>query len=254
MAALAIDRLRLHVSTAAEGDFTGFPYVGSLPTPENQQVWVINEAGRLLFMHPWSFRERPPLGLDFTADQAYVELPSDFGELLSCVHGETLTNGIQLTTLHQINQMRAYTTSVSGLGYWAAISQPFVDSSSGMGVTGHRPRLELYPTPSADETDALTITYRADWIDFDGSREYAPVPVRFEPLFAQYIRAVVRGYSRDARAETLMDEVARVEESSIFKSARKADTWQPDYGPLSGGHMNSGYASYWGDESVANPS
>lgn len=111
---LDLARLRNYVSVSLDD--------GSVHSDLDQDE-IINLAGRLFFSsHPWNFRYRPPIKTQLTADQSYIELPEDFGELVAY---QTDNNyGLQLTTPQAIANLRVTSVTVTQNYYWGTLIQP----------------------------------------------------------------------------------------------------------------------------------
>lgn len=195
---------------------------------------IINEAGRYLYnCHQWKFRERPPATVNFVASQAYVELPEDFGELVSYTMTSGLTRGLQLTTFRELAQLQASDVSASDY-FWAAISHPEQTQDS---KDMPKPRLEIWPTPTSSETGAITIWYRAEWLELEDDADKANVPKWAVSLLTILVRTFAQGYEE----EGLIERLNAFEGSAILDRFRAKDGMiQPDYGPLGVGAVGSG--------------
>ncbi len=150
---LTLTVLENHVKQGIEG-VTTLPQSISL-------VDCINFAGRWFFsINPWNFRDRPPVLLSLRKDIPYMDLPSDFGEQLGYQMSDGLNFGITFTTIQQLMHLRATTVTVSQNYYWGSIVQP---SQPAPNLPMPPPRVEIWPTPAADQEDLVSIAYRAKW-------------------------------------------------------------------------------------------
>lgn len=198
---------------------------------------IINEAGRFLCtMHQWKFLERPPATLDFTASTAYVPLPADFMELIAYTYASALTSAFQLTTFQSLASLRAANLNATAV-YYGCIVQPTQAATTSAPPIA---RLELYPTPAASVTGALSVWYRAGWTEFAGGAAttvIANIPTWAETLLVTLVRNFARGYEED-RLEELLAEVVN---GPFFQMAKDRDGLiQPDYGQL---NMQRGFNS-----------
>lgn len=190
---------------------------------------MVNEAGRRVSMaHPWKHLERPPTTLDLTISTAYIALPAEFSHLVAYEAAPSLGRCLNLTTYQGLAEMRARLITTTG-AYFGAIVQPTQSSAS---TAQSVPRLEIWPTPSASVTAAFTVWYRAKWTELSGDTDVANVPLWFEPLLVQFVRAVAKGYEE----EDIDDRIDRILGGGTFAQAIEHDGQiQPDYGPLEGG-------------------
>lgn len=196
----------------------------------------INEAGRYLFgMHSWHWRSRPPADLAFVADQAYVAMPSDFGfgEIVSLTMTDSVTYGIELTTPQVVEEMRADNV-LSPTMYWAALVYPTQASTSAAPGSA---RLEVYPTPSSSDADAIQLVYRSGWVELSSSSAVANVPSAFDFLLVDLVRAFAQYYlTRDRSA------IEAIEDSAMLRRLKRMDgAAQTDLGKTEGGILQHVY-------------
>lgn len=191
---------------------------------------IVNEAGRYLFsMYAWKWRVRPPAAVDFVADQQYVDLPPDFGfgEVVNVVMSDTLAFGTVQATVDEIAWYRAQTISSPSYYYWALVYPSQHDNDS----AADRARLEVYPTPDADSTGAMTVTYRAGWKPLADHDAVANVPPAYDRLLRKMTRAFAVDYATGSGR--IVEEIERSTELQRLKDAD--DRIQSDFGPMRGG-------------------
>ena len=196
---------------------------------------VINQAGKFFYsMHGWQFRERPPASLSFIADEEYIDLPPDFGEMIAYQTSDGLNQGIQFTTSKVVAERRSTSVVVSQNYYWAAIVQPRQLNKK---EAPPPPRIELWPTPSATSADALKVWYRSSWPELDDDDDVADVPWYAEFIFVQIVRAFAEGFGEEYVAgNDVHDRLERLFESRAMRSAMESDgSLAPEYGALAGG-------------------
>jgi hypothetical protein len=126
------------------------------------------------------------------------------------------------------------------------------------GLDGGRPepRLDLWPTPTADLVDAITLVYRAGWEHLDEDTHLVSVPEWLEGAYLQLVRAHARGYERED-VRTMADLVAEVMGGPHMVAAiDRDDQMQSDFGPLMGGateSMRDGSVPFWNFTGVSDP-
>lgn len=203
-------------------------------SPELSHLDVLNEAGEFLFgLHPWKFLERGAATLAFVADQTYVDLPSDFREVIGYNTTEGVTGNIEMTTHQALVEMRTVGLSYSWTTYVAVTH--YVDAA---GVP--QPKFEVYPTPTAADANALTIFYRAGWVRLTDDSDVIPIPDYMRSLYLAIVRAFAQGYEHDNEATVDMRLAPIVGNGRVkpplLKAAIERDAHvQPDYGMIEHG-------------------
>lgn len=217
--ALTLAQLRSHAT---------FAVGGSIPTDIGVDA-VVNFAGRHLYtMHKWRWAERPLSSLGFTADQSYVALPSDLLQITGAWAGADLSSSFRLVTPHEIAERRKGSTVTTGEYVGAMVWPTQTNQTTAMGA----PRLEIHPTPAANVTAAISLMYRAKWIELTDAAHIANVPEWIDPLLSELVSACARGFIEDRRSE-LLDQVAM---GSTFRNAVTTDIQQqPEYGEVRNG-------------------
>jgi hypothetical protein len=199
---------------------------------------ILNEAGRwLTSCHNWKWRERVPVTLDLAATQSYVILPDDFGEIQG--RGVFGTNGlvtffrlVDMTTLQEFRTMGVLDRSWSYIGCIAYPSAP-------VGGPPPRPRLEIWPAPDADMDDALTLIYRAGWVDRTANTDHFDLPSFMESLLVEAVTEFFLGNVEWAQ-EKLSDRLAALMGGGLFQTAMLADgRIQSRYGAMRGGMVEA---------------
>ena len=117
--------------------------VGETHDPRIDVHRIIENAGMYLFsMHPWGWRRRPPVALDFIANQSWVTLPLDFGlgKIVGVSMNDNVTYRVQTTTLSDVEFRRSTTILSPSFYYVAPAWAPQETSPSARGARG-----EVYP-------------------------------------------------------------------------------------------------------------
>lgn len=105
------------------------------------------------------------------------------------------------------------------------------------GSDGGRPeaRLEIWPTPTADDAGALTVFYRRGWHTLDQDEEEVSIPEWLESVYLALVRAHARGYVREDVAD-LNTRVAAIRTGPLMRAAVQRDAEiQAEFGVLEGG-------------------
>ena len=165
-----------------------------------------------------------------------IALPSDFGNIIDIQPTQGLTNSFNLTDVGFINQLRTNEVAVGNFRYWGASTRgnnydQGLETSAGQGAW----RLEIYPTPTATEYNALTMYYRAGWRPVENDTDTINIPQYCESLMRMIVRAFARGYEEDDVA-SMHARLMEIQQSPMFMNARRRDgDMQPTLGQMSGG-------------------
>lgn len=158
-----------------------------------------------------------------------VALPTDLRDIVH-IASTSLSSlgGVTLTTIGHILEMRRSSASITAATgyYWGAV----VYSGS-----TPKPILEIYPSPAANATGALRITYRARWAELTSDTGQIDVPDFVQDLFLFIARAYAAGYVRND-VGSIHARLAEIQAGPIFLAATRSDgAVQPYYGQLRGG-------------------
>ncbi len=225
---------------------------GGLPD-DLDPLAIINEAGRtLVTLHPWKWLYRPPVSLAQVTGQEWMDLPTDFGSIVSLEFTLGLTRFIVQTTPAQIQEYRSNLITVPAYTLYTTVLYT-VDPTTGAST----PRLEIFPTPSQDDADACRLVYQATWVDIvDSDTVVAITPDWMDPIFIQLIRATGRGFFNEDQG-TMSRRLQDVLSSPLWRAAieRDSDT-QPEFGQLRHGWLTTTqkYLPYTLRTQVAPPS
>jgi len=202
---------------------------------------IVNQAGNYLFTKAWRFRERTARPLSIVANQDWIALPSDADEIVSLIAKGGLGWRIELTTPDQIEVFRnTLAPQVLDSVYYAAMSRPWAEANGttplAAGTAFPAVRLDIYPTPVANQPDAMIMRYRAGWTpvsEDNGSvtpiTYIMPVPSYVEALLIAYCRAFAVSYEDEGLAARLIE----IDNGPILNAAAIKDgIAQRDYGRL----------------------
>lgn len=189
---------------------------------------IINLAGQALVnMASWNWLQRPAVSLNLVASQTWIALPADLSEISDVKASGSLP--VELTDLRELNDYRMLRRSIPGGFVLALAFQP--DTLTGAVV----PRLEVFPTPTANQANALLLDYSAGWLTVtpEGSAgNPIPVPAYCEPLFFEVLEAVAKGIEENGSAP-VTPRMEAIRAGTVFRDAVAADAaLQPSRGYL----------------------
>lgn len=156
-------------------------------------------------------------------DFDHIRMPSDFGAITSIDATDSLIREIYPTTLSHLLNLRTNPIEVTTWYYWVANNHVLLDNG------GMAPILEIWPTPSAKESGAITFFYRGTWNNI-GDGDMVPIPDFAIDYFIAIVRAFARGYEEEDQAtvdQRLMalsrGELARV--CKRFDGMQQSNMW-----------------------------
>lgn len=192
---------------------------------------ILNNAGRYMTnQHAWKWRQRT-VDADWTAGQAFVNLPAAVGQDPEIIHTEanSLTETFSWTTPEEMAALRGDAIVPVGFHTWGVLTLP--DSTQTY-------RIEIYPTPASNKTGAISIWYRKGWNEYTvgvNGADTPDMPTFMETLLMEYVRAFALGYW-DEQVRTNNSRLAEIASGPIFKMCKRSDSVsQPDYGPIING-------------------
>ena len=246
--------------TGGTGGRKGFYIVdGGGPAPET------GTGGTYLLVehNPLMYNTGPIANADLTNNDITctvhcnrIQLPKDFAELIAINSSSGLLNNVQLTSYEDLLQKKASSFNAgTGSTYWAAVGHSRDRVGSNVATTGSNPfgsaeevtpSLEIWPSPTVNETAAITIYYRAGW-PFDlyslaNTHDYMGlrIPRYLEALFIQIVRAFAQGYE-DTDVSMLDQRLTSLLNGALFNTAVKRDaSVQPHYGTIQHGAVSGG--------------
>lgn len=164
-----------------------------------------------------------------TLELPSVKLPDDFAEIMALKPSESMVGTLNPITYEELIDLRAVQTTRTSPSEFYAIT-----------LYGNPPvnRLEIFPTPTSDVSNAYMLIYRAAWTfpaDDDDDGETVPIEDTMEPLFLRALRAFARGYQEEDAA-SMSVRLAEIVGGVEWLSAVQADSSRrPSLGRLSGG-------------------
>jgi len=197
----------------------GYPSLAPGQTRNQRLAEIVNQAGQYLFSRPWRFRERTGKVLAMTANQSYIDLPSDVEEILSIISLQTLGYLIEMVTPDHMEQLRRLGITMTGPGITHAV---FTRSAPNDGSSLPAVRLDVFPTPTANVTEAIAIRYRAKWVviaDSAADSWEIQIPKYCDALFIAYCRAFAQAYED----EGLTGRLQEIDAGPILSTASTKD-------------------------------
>ena len=232
--ALTYADAKAHVLLACGGD----PSTATGLTVAQRVAQILRFAGQHLYSHAWNWRERTAANLSFTASQDFVELPDDVGTILNVYPNGNTFRRVFLISAEAFSRFESDNLTITDAVFYVTVSRgkpPTSGTFEGV-TTNTQParRLDIYPTPSSTESNALSIRYRADFVDIDSTdvdstAKQIPVEDFCESLFLEYVRAFAEG----GEVGDTLQRVAMVDASPLLQEAMRRDGVEtPNYGPL----------------------
>lgn len=182
-----------------------------------------------------------------TLHTSALALPADFRELIAVNTSSGFLKGLSLVTFNELLERRSSSFTTTTGYYFGSIVHPQttgLESSTGAPT----PRIEIWPTPSANETAAMTIFYRAGWTEVVNDTDIVRIPSWCELLFLELLRALARGFEEEDQA-SVSQRVAQIVVGPLMLAARDRDGMvQPSYGAIRNGAAQSvilGSRSSW---------
>ena len=173
-------------------------------------------------------------GLVATVKADSVSLPDDFSNAIDIQPTEGLVNTFNFCDTAMINQLRTNEVAVGNFRYWGAITRGLTLTNGQVSGNG-KWRMEIYPSPSSNEVNALTMFYRAGWIDIEDDTVVIPIPEFCNTLYRSLVRAFARGYEEDD-IQSIHQRLLEIQQSPIFIHAKRRDgDMQPTLGQMQGG-------------------
>jgi hypothetical protein len=160
-----------------------------------------------------------------------IFLPTNVKELIDVEVTDGLFTGVELTDRRTILRKRTSALEVtSPWKYYAAVSYP--DDANGIPA----PILELWPSPSSNQTDQLSAIVKVDWTRLTTDSSTVAVPSWMYRLFKTLCREAWLGlHEHDGIG--LEPRVAAIHQGPLMMNARHRDAgMQVEQGPIENGH------------------
>lgn len=207
---------------------------GPLSSDLGGGMYVLNLAGRHSFnMHPWASALIVSASLDFVANQEYVALPPWFGEFVAA----EVTNNADFIPVERVFPKQMLLLRNSRLDTTGLIRYVSVEQDD-----NGQWRLGVWPTPTANATAALKLTYRSRWNDVSAPADRIVCSDFLEGLVLE----VVREYAAGLEGGDLNERLLAIEQGPIFQATKLQDgSRQPQAGPMTGGAIGGPRSDMW---------
>lgn len=208
---------------------TSLNAAGGKTDPRIDAKAIVNLCGDTLCRASmWSWLQRPSVPLIMVEGQTHIDLPDDFGTIVSIEPDEDLNYDVELTTLASVENMRRAAV-FTPLKYWVA-----VEVASQQHTLGEpKYRLAVWPEPATTLSGRLHLVYTGRWRYLNDPDQAANIPPKMELLLIMLCRGVIRAmHERKNEMETI-DQFLK---SSVLRLAIEEDGMtSQNYGPSTGG-------------------
>lgn len=158
----------------------------------------------------------------------YAPLPSDYGEEISTTYPNSFARRMIRTTIEGIAELRAAPIQHFGHTFYYAITSG-QSSSPAAGID--TPRIELYPTPTADVLNAITIVYRRNIARLTNAGDIPQIPTWMDYAFDLLCRSFAMTLEDDNP-----DNAAQQKFNSLLPDLKERDSvTQRRLGIMTGG-------------------
>ena len=191
-----------------------------------------------------------------TLHTSALALPADFRDLIAVNTSSGFLKGLSLVTPGELLERRSSSFTTTTGYYFGAIVHP---QTTGLGSStgAPTPRLEIWPTPGANETAAMTFFYRAGWTELTNDTDILRLPGYCELLYLEILRAMARGFEEEDQG-SISERLVQVIGGPLIVIARERDSMvQPSYGALRNGAVQNvimGSRSSWAFNPIQAPS
>jgi hypothetical protein len=146
---------------------------------------VLNLAGQWLDgIHTWQQKLRVDVGLNFTAGDTTLVLPTNLKEIIAAEQPTSTANGRSVSWVGPSDMLRVR----EGQAQWMTWDLYVSIESSGTAWT-----LGLFQPPSASQNDILKISYFAGWTNLVDDKERVMIHPSLEPLLFHVVREFAAG-------------------------------------------------------------
>lgn len=207
--------------------------LGKVPSAGHSLYHSFNFAGsRLYSAHTWDWLNRGPVSVASVAGQDYLDLPDDFGGMLTCTVPNTGTFiEVRVVDLATMADLRANTTVTINSGVMYICFEGMGGGASQVPTN----RALLYPTPSTNGAPTFSMTYTKAWKVLTASDNDKPAPIPFE-----FEDALLTGACLLARKRENPEMVIDSSEYLFLIEQLKSNDAQLQ---PSGGHIRNGVAA-----------
>jgi len=157
----------------------------------------------------------------FSLNTARVALPSDFGRTVSIHRNRPGGGGVVMATPQELQEFDS--ANSSGSVYSIACA---VEYASLTATEIPTPTLRIWPHPTTEELDALTLIYARKWPEINSDEDVLPIPAYMNALFLEALRAFASAYDNSAMLGPAVDAIR---DGRLFLAACRADSGSQSY-------------------------
>lgn len=200
--------------------------LGKTPATGHKLIDTLNDAGRaLMTLHQWGWRIAPSTFLPVTVGQSWVDLPDDFGQVLSLEGFGSRGLTVKQTSIAHIQRLRSstiYDQAVTWISFEAS-DLPVTDESG----QRHK-RAEIWPTPTEDTPD-IQFSYRRAWFELDenDTTRVPAIPIEYERALLLLARAYALGVEDQVEADETRQAQAEIDRLIREDAGRQVNMGQP---------------------------
>ncbi len=209
--------------------------LGKTPDSRHKLINTLNDAGRALVnSHEWTWKTRAGKVLELVANQDYIDLPDDFGAVISVtsVGGSPIV--IHQTTVEDIANRRSW-DNFDSLNLFIAFNVGGEGLTDEDGVSENRAL--LWPTPQTARSD-LRLSYRTRWVDLE-AEDPDRVPViprdweRSLMLFANAFAWDTENKANPYENEALFGATGEIQRLILLDAGKQSDQGRPAHSVIS---------------------
>lgn len=216
--------------------------VGATPDSRHNLYQTLNRAGRFLTDYAdWSWRLAGPVALAVKADDKFVPLPADFQRVHTLTAPSSGADAVCEISLAEILQLHAGAIHLQD-GRWHINCPPFAVIDQGSGTVNARAM--IYPTPTADGTPNLSLTYYRRWVECADDGSHSSLRPAIPDEFEQAMVMVARCFALDLQdqSESLESQRAMAE---LDRLKGQDFSTQSNHGLMRGGASDRRYRSQY---------
>jgi len=199
--------------------------LGTSPEQPLDRLNIVNQAGAILYAHPWRWLEAGLWELSLEQGSDRVTLPDDVGEIVDITPADSWQISVNyLRDLGTFQRVRAANPEATSSSCFTLA--PFNEMRRNVSKS----YLAVWPPASEPMANALLCFGRRRWgqmTDEDKPESaYVPLPKALpilETLFIELVRAYAAGYEKDVTTD-VQEQIARVMGGPLWLMALEADS------------------------------
>jgi len=145
-----------------------------------------------------------PAVLNFTVHTSRIQLSTEVGRILNVYGTDGFTRTAFASTASEL--MRIDTLALVQNSFVTGYALQYNQATP---ASQPVPTLLLWPQPSVQEYDALSVVYLRNWPELTSDADIVPIPAYMEGLYFQFVRAVAAGYDAGESVSQRMEAAAK---------------------------------------------